>query len=205
MQTTAIMNESPEKDIREFTDQTLMRRIKTGQMDAATSLYLRYAKRLQKLAGYQTSKQLAAQVSSEEIVQSVFRTFFRRAANGQYMVAESDDLWKLFLVITLNKIRKASEYHHAQKRDISKTTSLPEEFFDSQSGSDGSPEVACSILKMTIEEILGGLPEKHQEIIRLRIDGLSLPEIAEKTGRAMRTAERVLKSFRTTLLEMIED
>ncbi len=199
------MNEPSTNETAGFTDQTLVRRIRNGEVDAATGLYLRYARRLQRLATYQTSPKLAARVSSEEIVQSVFRTFFRRAASGQYEVAESDDLWKLFLVITLNKIRKASEYHHAQKRSIDKTVSLPDGFFSSDLGADKNQEIACSILEMTIEEILAGLPARHQEIIRLRIEGYSLPEIAEKTGRAQRTSERVLKAFRESLLGMIGD
>ena len=58
---------------------------------------------------------------------------------------------------------------------------------------------------MTVEELLGELPDGHAEMIRLRIEGHTLPEIAEKTGRAQRTTERVLQGFRESLMKIIEE
>jgi RNA polymerase sigma-70 factor (ECF subfamily) len=188
----------------DFTDKTLVRRLKGGEEDAATALYVRYAKRLQRLASYQTSDELAFQVSSDEIVQTVFRTFFRRAAQGQYAVAEGDDLWKLLLVIALNKIRKLSEYHQAQKRDMKRTNTFESKFFETQLQHDGDQDVSHSVLKLTVDEMLAGLPATHQQIVHLRIEGNSLPEIALKAGSSKRTAERVLQAFRKQLLELVE-
>ncbi len=48
---------------------------------------------------------LAGRVDADDIVQSVFRTFFRRVAKGDYEVPDGEELWKLFLVIALNKVR----------------------------------------------------------------------------------------------------
>ena len=87
------------------TDKTLLRRLKSGEQDAATALYLKYAERLQKLAAKQTNPKMKFRVEPEEIVQSVFRTFFRRSTAGQYDVATGEDLWKLLLIIALKKIR----------------------------------------------------------------------------------------------------
>ena len=164
----------------DFTDKTLVQRLEFGEEDAATALYVRYAKRLQRLASYQTSDELSFQVGSDEIVQTVFRTFFRRASQGQYAVAEGDDLWKLLLVIALNKIRKLSDFHHAQKRDMRRTNTFESNFFDTQFRTNGDQNVAYSVLKLTVDEILADLPETHQEIIQQRIDGHSLPEIATR-------------------------
>ena len=41
------------------------------------------------------------EIGREEIVQSVFGSFFRRARSGDYDVPVGDELWKLFLVIAL--------------------------------------------------------------------------------------------------------
>ena len=57
----------------------------------------------------------------EDIVQSVFGSFFRRLGQGFYDVPEGDELWKLLLVIALHKIRKKAAYHHAAKRDRHRT------------------------------------------------------------------------------------
>ena len=92
-----------------------------GQPDASTELYLRYAERLHALVVAQSSKDLARRVDAEEIVQSVFRTFFRRASQGHYSVPEGEEMWKLLLVIALNKVRAAGAYHRAAKRDVRQT------------------------------------------------------------------------------------
>src|SRR5215831_12425756 len=103
-------------------DRSLLRRFQGGQLDAATQLYLRYASRLHALAAAQCGSDLATRVDPEDIVQSVFRTFFRRAAQGHYDVPEEEELWKLFLVIALHKIRDTASYHRAAKRDVAATT-----------------------------------------------------------------------------------
>src|SRR5262245_55855145 len=85
-------------------DRSLLKRFRAGDADAATQLYLRYAERLRTLARTRVGRDLAPRIDAEDIVQSVFRTFFRRAALGQYHVPDGEELWKLFLVIGLNKI-----------------------------------------------------------------------------------------------------
>lgn len=187
------------------TDQTLMRRFRSGEQDAASALYVRYAKRLQHLANRQTSTALSFRITSDEIVQSVFRTFFRRVAKGQYEAVDGDDLWRLFLVMSLNKIRSAAEYHGAQKRDVRKTKTADPNTMETISSPVHDDTIALSVLKMTVDEVLDDLPADHAEMVRLRINGFTVPEIAKQTGRAQRTTERVLKNFRTTLIEIIED
>lgn len=189
----------------EATDRTLMRRFRGGEQDAASELYLRYAKRLRRLATRQTSSDLSMRVSSDEIVQSVFRTFFRRVSKGQYDAAGGEDLWRLLLVIALNKIRSAADFHRAQKRDVRRTRSGDALGFTHCTDSSSDDEVAFTVLKMTVDEVLGQLPEGHAEIVRLRIEGRTLPEISEQTGRAQRTTERVLQEFRKSLLKSIEE
>ena len=83
-------------------DQSLLQRYRRGDDDAATELYMRYAHRLQALAQAQTSTDLKQRVDNDDLVQSIFRTFFRRVASGQYDVPNSEEPWKLLLVIGLS-------------------------------------------------------------------------------------------------------
>jgi RNA polymerase sigma-70 factor (ECF subfamily) len=80
-----------------ISDRSLLRRLQHGQADASTALYLRYAARLRQLAETQSSPELKRRVDPEDIVQSVFRTFFRRANLWQYSVPEGEEIWKLLL------------------------------------------------------------------------------------------------------------
>src|SRR6478752_7985762 len=101
-----------------ISDRSLLRRLQHGQADASTELYLRYAERLLALTAAQSSAELARRVDPEDIVQSVFRTFFRRVSVGDYDVPDGEEIWKLLLVIALNKIRTTAVHQRAAKRDV---------------------------------------------------------------------------------------
>lgn len=186
----------------EPTDNSLLRRFQAGEDDAATAIYLRYAKRLQLLARSQSGKELAVRLDPEDVVQSVFRTFFRRAAEGHYEIPDGEELWKLFLVIALNKIRALGEFHRAAKRSVSQTTQMGA--MNELSGSQQSPdERAYDVLKMTVSELLDQLPDSQRRMIVMRIEGYGIKQIAQKTQRAKRSVERVLQSFRGQLSDAL--
>lgn len=179
-------------------DQTLLHRFRSGDEDAALQLYYRYAEKLFRLARRQTPDELSSRFDPEDIVQSVFRTFFRRAASGQYEAPEGDELWKLLLVMALNKVRSRGAYHRSLKRDIRKTQSLESD--QSHSADRIDQDEAKNILCLSVEELIQQQPESHRGIIRMRIEGHEVQTIAEKQGRSKRTVERVLQSFRNALM-----
>jgi RNA polymerase sigma factor (sigma-70 family) len=181
-------------------DHSLLRRFKLGQDDAATGLYLRYAQRLLALARSKSSLALARRVEAEEIVQSVFGSFFRGAQQGYYDVPAGDELWKLFLVITLNKIRAKGAFHGAAKRDMRKTIEFDEAFSTAKSDSD-----ALRLLTLTLNESLDNLPEHYREIVNLRVEGYEVDEIARRTERSKRTVERILQEARKRLSHLLDE
>lgn len=185
----------------DLTDRSLLRRFRDGQGDAATALYLRYAQRLQRLADSQTDPRIALQVDPEGIVQSVFRTFFRRVSDGHYDVIASDELWKLFLVIALNKIRNTAAHHRAAKRNPIGVASLDDNMLATVGEQDQQALVA---LRLTIQEILQEVPEAQRRIVLLRIEGFEVQEIADQVGRSKRSVERLLQEFRNRLRAVIE-
>ena len=186
------------------TDRSLLGRYRRGDDDAATELYLRYAKRLHALAENKSGADLKQRVDSEDLVQSVFRTFFRRVVDGQYEIPDGDELWKLLLVIGLNKLRSWGSYHRAIKRNIGKTDSggTAEIALGEASGDDRS---SLQVLEMTIDELISPMPNDCQEIIRLRIAGYDINDISLQTKRSKRSVERILQEFRKKLGELIHD
>jgi RNA polymerase sigma-70 factor (ECF subfamily) len=177
-------------------DGSLLRKFRSGSQDAATLLYKRYAKRLYALVKAQTPSQLARRVEPDDLVQSVFCTFFQKASDGFYDVPVGEHLWKLLLVIALNKIRNQGAFHFAAKRDVRLTTTAEEESSHSRPQPD---DVATTFLKLVIEETLEPMPAVSKAIVELRIEGYEVAEIAAKTGRSQRTVERNLQDFRTKL------
>lgn len=184
-------------------DRSLLRRMHSGSdEDAAYNLYVRYAQRLIQLARQKTPADLATRVDPEDIVQSVFRTFFRRASAGQYNVPEGEELWKLLLVIALNKLRSHGAFHRAGKRDVQKTAALAEG--QEIAGNGTEAELAKRFLQMSIDEVVSKLPAASQMIVRLRIEGYEMQEIAHRVQRSKRTVERVLQAFRSAMMTELD-
>jgi RNA polymerase sigma-70 factor (ECF subfamily) len=184
-------------------DRSLLQRFRQGSQDAATQLYLRYAQRLHALTQAQCSEKLARQVDAEEIVQSVFGSFFRGASQGYYDVPASEDLWKLFLVIALNKIRAKGNYFRAAKRDVRLTMhgkGIEDQAVDRRSNS----EKDMAFLQVTVDEALDRLPPRYRQMVTLRIEGYEVAEIAKQTGRSQRTVERILQQARQRLTEYFQ-
>ncbi len=187
----------------EPSDGVLLRRYQNRDLDAATQLYVRYAHRLRKLAQAQCSASLARKVEPDDIVQSVFGSFFRRAAQGQYSVPDGNELWNLLLVIALNKIRAKGAYYGAAKRDARRTTdlaSLERVFEPTRRGND---DIAYTFLKLVINESMKSCSAQQKQIIGLRIDGWEVAEIAEQTGASVRSVERCLQHFREELARVL--
>jgi RNA polymerase sigma-70 factor (ECF subfamily) len=183
-------------------DRSLLRRLQHGQADASTELYLRYAERLLALAAAQTAPDLARRIDPEDIVQSVFRTFFRRASLGHYTIPDGEEIWKLLLVIALNKVRTIGAFHRAAKRDVRRTFG-GEAFDRAVESQPGRGEDALSVLHMVVEELLQSLPEAHRRMIELRIEGHEVNDIAAAVQRSKRSVERVLQDFRQRLDALI--
>lgn len=193
------MASSPSRPVP--SDASLLARVRQGSEGAATALHTRYAQQLLALARARTGGDLAARVDAEDIVQSVFGSFFRGASQGLYDAPTGEEIWGLLLVMALNKIRVKGRHHRAVKRDVRRTVGG-----DAIEGIEPptTDEAAETLLKMVVEESLGRLPESHRQVVQLRLEGFEVREIAEKTGKSMRSTERILQDLRTRLAEFFE-
>ena len=188
----------------EPSDHSLLRRFRRGSQDAATQLYLRYVNRLHALARAQVSPDLARRVDIDDIVQSVFGSFFRGASHGYYDVPAGEELWKLFLVIALNKIRAKGAFHRAAKRDV-RLTAGGEAYERRLEALPGGDEASYAFLQLSIGEALERLPPQHRQMVELRVEGHEVAEIARLTGRSKRTVERLLQQARKRLADLLDE
>jgi DNA-directed RNA polymerase specialized sigma24 family protein len=58
---------------------------------------------------------------------------------------------------------------------------------------------------MVVDELLAKLSPTHQGIVRLRIDGCEVNEIAQQMNCSKRSVERVLQGFRQLLSSQLRD
>ena len=177
-------------------DHSLLGQYRLGSQNAAHELYRRYSHRLRALARAQMSAELAGRVEVDDIVQSVFGSFFRGVNGALYDVPKGEELWKLLLVIALHKIRNQGTYHQAGKRDVRRTVSTDETLDAVSNKEDGA---ASAFMKMVLDEALSQLPTTHRRMVELRMEGHTVEEIAAQTKRAKRTIERLLQQARSKL------
>jgi RNA polymerase sigma-70 factor (ECF subfamily) len=183
-------------------DGSLVRQFRHGDQHAATLLYRRYAERLRALARSRSSPDLAGRVDDDDIVQSVFGSFFRGVARGSYDVPDGEEIWNLFLVITLNKIRAKGAFHRAAKRNVRLT--VGDERIEQSPDPLSSEGQAYVTLKLAVEEALDRLPSRHVEAVRLRMEGHEVAEIARAIGRSKRSVERILQEARDRLGALLD-
>jgi RNA polymerase sigma-70 factor (ECF subfamily) len=187
----------------EESDAVLLRRFRGGEPEAAAQLFDRYSTRILALASSSLGRDLVSRLDAEDVLQSVFRTFFRRAGQGEYDLPDGNNLWKLLLVIGLNKIRAKGAHHRAELRDVRSTATGPDAEC-ALGAARAADENALTELKLTIAEILDTFPASQRAIIEHRMDGDKVDEIARKTGRSKRTVERAIHDFCGVLRDILE-
>jgi RNA polymerase sigma-70 factor (ECF subfamily) len=186
----------PPRPAAQSSDGSLVRRYRDGEEAAATALYLRYARRLRALAAKRTGAAFAGRFDADDVVQAVFRTFFLGVRRNAYDVPPGGEIWGLLLVLALNKIRNQVDHHRAAKRDVGQTAAGSEVARHRLLSRD---ESAAMFLRLVLDEQLEALPEANRAIVRMRMEGYDVAEIAERAGRSRRTVERVLHDFRDRL------
>ena len=191
--------------ITEPSDQSLLQDFRAGDLEAATALYERYARRLCALARGQLPSNLSRQVDPDDIVQSVFRSFFAAARAGAFEVPAGADLWPLLLVVALNKIRAQGAFHTAAKRDVRRTQALGES--DNLAGALAALQTGGSqpFLRIVALDLIEALPPQVRAVVELRLEGYSVDQIATRVQRTKRSVERLLQESRRRLDQMLAE
>jgi RNA polymerase sigma-70 factor (ECF subfamily) len=176
----------------------LIERCRRGDQDAARELFDSYVVRLLPLARRRISQRLASRVDPEDIVQSVFRTFFARLKDDKFEITDQDDLFRLLMRITVHKTLRQIAHHRAAKRnpalELGHTDDAHEQLMQLLT-TEPTPEATVTFLD-TLENFMGLLPATDREILELRMQGFSTEEIAQKLGSYDRKIRRVLERIR---------
>lgn len=179
-------------------DRNLLERWRAGDEEAARLLFDRYVERLVALARKRISNRLAARVDADDIVQSVFRTFFGRVKAGQFQFEHEEDLPKLLVRITVHKTLRQAEFHRAAKRDIAAETAQEDSanpVLGEVFAREPTPEEAVVFLD-NLEHFLAQLKPQDRQVLELRMQGFSSEEIAARLGTYDRKVRRVLERIR---------
>jgi hypothetical protein len=175
--------------------------------DAAAAIWNQYCNLLLELACQNLSQRLQRRIGADDIVQHAFKSFFLRQQRGQYDLADRNDLLRLLVRITLNKVRGAANRESRRRRDYRRdeTGSSVAARADSddawlleqiESGRPTPDEAA--MLADEAERKLATLPHDLRRIALYKLEGYTNAEMAEfpENRCSIRTVERKLRLIR---------
>jgi RNA polymerase sigma-70 factor (ECF subfamily) len=183
----------------------LMTRLQRGDDEAAAQVFQRFAHQLIRLARSQLDGLIGQKVDPEDVVQSVYRSFFCRHAAGQFDLPNWNGLWGLLTVMTVRKCSEQAEYFRAARRDVRRELSLPDEAQARAAvgllAREPTPAEAAAMTDL-LARWLGGFEGHEQLILTLHLQGYTLLEITGQVGRARRTVQRTIERGRKRLLRL---
>jgi RNA polymerase sigma-70 factor (ECF subfamily) len=186
----------------------VMTRLRAGDQAAAAEVFARYARRLIALARLHLDGRLRQKVDPEDILQSVFKSFFLRQGRGEFDLGGWDGLWALLSVITLRKCARQRDHFNALCRDVSREAAPPASEKSDASwlalARDPTPAEAA-LLAETVELLLRDLKEREREIVSLALQGYTPSEISAQLNRPRRTVYNLLERVKKRLRARSED
>ncbi len=188
---------------RSFDD--LMTRLRAGDDDAAAEVFRRFTHRLIGLARSRLDHLIRGKLDPEDILQSVYRTFFSRHARDGFDLGSWDSLWGMLTVITVRKCDYRRKFFHTARRDVGRevapATDAAPEHDDHVLARDPTPSEAARLTE-TVEVLMKELSGREREMLALGLQGCDVPEISARVARSERTVQRVLKRVRERLEQM---
>jgi RNA polymerase sigma-70 factor (ECF subfamily) len=173
-------------------DPELIQRLREQHPQAAGEVFARYGRKLVHLAERHLSRKLAGREDGEDIVQSVFRTFVRRNAAGEFQIDTTGHLWRLLVTITLLKVRAKGRHHTAQCRNVNaEARQEGEDWLAAAAAREPGPEEAAALVDL-IEGLLQGWPAVFGRVLEMRLQGHEVAAIADELEVSRPTVYRVL-------------
>ncbi|MDX1926789.1 MAG: sigma-70 family RNA polymerase sigma factor [Pirellulaceae bacterium] len=177
----------------------------TGEI-FASEVFQRYSMRLLRLANDRLGKDVRGKISPEDVVQSAFKSFFRRLKDFRFDRDGTDTIWGLLSIITIRKCRKWDAFYRCDKRAVQRERPSDSSLTGQgkHTSTEPGPEDA-----LVVEELLEKLfrefePRQHQMIL-LRIDGCSIEEIASQCQSSCRTVARTIATAKQMLADLLLD
>ena len=184
-----------------WTSLVLLERFRGGDELAAEALFARYFERLTSLARSRLSTRLARRTDPEDIVLSVYRSFFVEAREGRYTLGRGGDLWRLLSSITRHKLLRQARHQSADRRSVDAETPAR----SCRRRKVRPPPIRIPPLKKPSRWPTSWNGSSHSWISSAGAcsnsgcKGLQISEIAEDAGRSERSVRRSLAQIRALL------
>jgi RNA polymerase sigma-70 factor (ECF subfamily) len=166
---------------------SLLEKLTSGDAAAAESVFLTYEPYLRMVVRRQLSAGLRAKFDSIDIVQSVWVDLLDRFRDEKCSFRDADHLRAFLVRVTRNRFVDRLRQHRGA---LEHERPLPESELE-RFASDGRVSEVAQANELW-GQMLEVCPPEHYELLRLKRQGLSLAEIAERTGLHAGSVRRVL-------------
>ncbi len=190
----------------EPTESSFLRRVQAGDRSAQAAVFEDFASKLQAVVSKKLDRRLRRLIDAEDVVQSAFRSLFRRIDAQQVEMRSVSNLWHLLVTIAARRCFRHARNLMADKRDVRKTVSTTVATEDGDApldllATDPTPDQIAEtreILQMTLES----LDEVGVGVLLMELQDYTEPEIAAKLQCSERTVRRKKQIYRARLQEL---
>lgn len=166
----------------------------TADSAAQEQLWNRYFNRLAALARTRLTGAPQRDADEEDVVVSVFDSFFRAARDGRFPhLRDRTGLWPLLVTITARKSINQVKRQRAKKRSAAAEEAVPD--MGQLMGLQPTPEFAAEVAE-EVDRLLGQLDEQLRTVALMKLEGFTNAEIGEKLGIVERSVARKLARIR---------
>jgi RNA polymerase sigma-70 factor, ECF subfamily len=182
--------------------------ILSGKPGFESEVVERYTHALVALARRHLPQRVRGRLDPEDVVQSVYYSFFRRLNDGRFKFDDSHDVWRLLAAMTFHKTQNAIKHHQQQRRDVRRDYTLdgrdtPDQ--PTRAPNSAAPQVKdVGYLFDCLESLLTALPDQYRDIVVRKLEGDSIEDIARQVQRSRRTVLRVLAHLQELASQQLE-
>jgi RNA polymerase sigma-70 factor (ECF subfamily) len=163
--------------------------------------------RLRRLADALLDGRVRGRLDPDDVVQSVFKSFYRRHAEEPFAVVDRFELWRLLATIARRKCLRAAQRHLGPTTDARRDASpaAGESAADWPADPSLVPPDAEAVMADLWHRLRAGLDDAHRAVCDLRFEGHELTEIASRLRVSSRTVERRLGRVRDRLEQLVAE
>jgi RNA polymerase sigma-70 factor (ECF subfamily) len=176
----------------------LLHQLSTGDTEAARRVFETYVPYLRMVVRRQLTPELRPKFDSMDIVQSAWVDILAGFQAGRWQFATPDDLRAFLVRVTRNRLidrarKQEKPIRLQQPMEDEDLRELPE---------SGSPPAGAELeAEETWQRLLALCPVRHRGLLELKRQGLTVVEVAARTGMHEGSVRRILADLAARLAE----
>jgi RNA polymerase sigma-70 factor (ECF subfamily) len=169
--------------------ESLLRRLTSGDAAAAAEAFLAYKPYLRLVVARRLSGPARAKFDSEDVIQSAWADLLDGFREGRWQFSDANQLRAFLVAATRNRLLNRLRHH---RRELEATEPLPDGEADTLPAAAQPQPSEVAQADDLWDRMLALCPPAHRELLRLKRQGLTLAELAARTGLHESSVRRIL-------------